>query len=1464
MRKLNVKVLIIFLGTLLIVGAGVGAVLYLKSDKSSEYLAAAREADKQGDYDTAVENYQRYLAENTTDQEIICEAAIVGSHCLDEEHIEDSKKKRAAYMLMARALRGSPGRNDIRRNYVDGLVALGELSSGSEVERSFFIEAEKELKKLSSQQKEDPEVDYLYAQCAEKLERHTTAIEKLSGLVGYEPKLQKFDDENAKAPHMIKAYTLLADLFRRRGTGGRDDEKIADIMIDRMVALNPENAEAFVSRGIYTRRLTQSESSNKPDRRKALDDFLRARELDPGNMDTLINVVDEYIYWMDKVDNSQREDYAALARDDLASAREIDSKDFRIYVRESRLARQLENREEELAAIEEGLEIIPSNGTLVNLLFNAQLEKKQSEEAKQTIEKMKGLNFRPEWIAFSEAKVLCIDEQWLEASTKLEALRPRMSFSPNVIYSLDHLLGRCYKALGQPDRQIEVYGRTLAERPESRIALAGQAEALVALKRMPEALEKLTPLKNVMGAEDFDSDEGLRSLYLATLASLSQKNSEYRNRLEGVKQEYVTREDVAGSDKAVVETESLIRSDRIEEAFDRLNEALIEFPDAARLQNTYLALMVREQGAEAALEYLKTATTRDENPWTDRPELFLRQAELIVLAGGPEQAKKVKALEKEILNYEENDQGKLWKKIARIYYQLTPSRREDARRCLRTAGEKDADQVYTIGLFELAREAENELEMQAQVDEAANRFGKNTPVPQFLEARYLLWKYQQDPVKGKRMRLVQTADRLADQIAKKRPKWQRLLELKGSIQELQGDFNAAIDFYQESIDAGPLDALTVRHLVELLVQQGQYDEARKVLLRLNNVPQSLKKEQLTLDLLTGNREAALTSLNQAAPVDSKNAEDWVRRGRVLLRLGKIGEAETAFRRAVQLAPQLPQPSLALVEYLLQTQRTKEAEIEIRNIENRLSQDVAAQVMAQCYAWLGNRMMAEHYLAAAIANNPADMERERAMAKYHMINNRLPRAIPHLNTILENSLESEGSPSEISFWARRSLARVFASLRTHRFFEQALALVEGNRQEGDLKSPDLNLKGLILAVRPEPIYRQKAIEILQNIPRKDLEPEERLALGQLYYISDQWPECRETMQALLVDYPEDTRFLVKYVEMLIDKQEWRTLGPWMRQLQRRDPKGRETIRLTAKNAKGRGKDRPAIAAIESFIPDGVERADERKVLAAAALYEEMGLDEQAEAAYRAVADRDFGYRINLAAFLSRQGQLDEAYRICDAIVNKEILLEICAIGIGGAVRHANTVTDEEIKQVKRWIALAKKEYPNSVDLVTQQAALFSAIASTRNATDSKDSYRQALKLIQAVPAGKMDENQRGLLANNLAYMTVKTGGDFEVARENIDLAFKLLGPRIELLDTRAIIHIEEGEYDQAIEDLNEATLFDVSSGVYYFHLALAHQGKDDRDAALAALEKAEELKFTGEKIDGIDREKYLKLKRWLQL
>ena len=271
-----------------------------------------------------------------------------------------------------------------------------------------------------------------------------------------------------------------------------------------------------------------------------------------------------------------------------------------------------------------------------------------------------------------------------------------------------------------------------------------------------------------------------------------------------------------------------------------LDKALVESPDGVRLQNTYLAILVRENGPEAASEYLQKATTRSENPWTDRPDLLLRRVELIVLAGGPEQAQKLNALERDVSKYEASQHPKLWKKIARTYYHMTPRRMADAKRCLTNAAVDGLDQIYSIGLFELARESGNELEMQAQIDEAAERYGKDTAVPQFLQARFLLWKHMQGNQLG--MQLVESADRLADEIARSRPRWQRLLELKGSIKELQGEIKQAIDFYQESLEAGPLDVVTVRHLVELLVKDNRYAEAREALMQLNKIRSKLSQK----------------------------------------------------------------------------------------------------------------------------------------------------------------------------------------------------------------------------------------------------------------------------------------------------------------------------------------------------------------------------------------------------------------------------------------------------------------------------------------------------------------------------------------------------------------------------------------------------------------------------------------------
>jgi tetratricopeptide (TPR) repeat protein len=142
------------------------------------------------------------------------------------------------------------------------------------------------------------------------------------------------------------------------------------------------------------------------------------------------------------------------------------------------------------------------------------------------------------------------------------------------------------------------------------------------------------------------------------------------------------------------------------------------------------------------------------------------------------------------------------------------------------------------------------------------------------------------------------------------------------------------------------------------------------------------------------------------------------------------------------------------------------------------------------------------------------------------------------------------------------------------------------------------------------------------------------------------------------------------------------------------------------------------------------------------------------------------------------------------------------------------------------------------------------------------YQKALDLLNSISTANLDDNLRGLLANNRAYMNVRLG-KAEESLEEINTAINLWGPRVEVLDTRAMIHLSRGDYEKAIEDLKEATMFPVKSGVYFFHLALAYQAADNRPAAMKALGLAKDMQFLGDDVAPNEREQLDKLRRWLR-
>jgi tetratricopeptide (TPR) repeat protein len=137
------------------------------------------------------------------------------------------------------------------------------------------------------------------------------------------------------------------------------------------------------------------------------------------------------------------------------------------------------------------------------------------------------------------------------------------------------------------------------------------------------------------------------------------------------------------------------------------------------------------------------------------------------------------------------------------------------------------------------------------------------------------------------------------------------------------------------------------------------------------------------------------------------------------------------------------------------------------------------------------------------------------------------------------------------------------------------------------------------------------------------------------------------------------------------------------------------------------------------------------------------------------------------------------------------------------------------------------------------------------------------LLDEMKWDELSEYERGMVANNRAYFNLKLGNNDEAISSDLEIAFENLGPKIELLDTRAMALIEKNQFDAAVRDLSQATIYEPSSGRYHFHLALAHQGRDDRVAAREALQLAQAIGLSQKVMEPSEKSKYETLQSWLE-
>src|SRR5262249_37450052 len=193
--------------------------------------------------------------------------------------------------------------------------------------------------------------------------------------------------------------------------------------------------------------------------------------------------------------------------------------------------------------------------------------------------------------------------------------------------------------------------------------------------------------------------------------------------------------------------------------------------------------------------------------------------------------------------------------------------------------------------------------------------------------------------------------------------------------------------------------------------------------------------------------------------------------------GQKPEAEASFQRALELAPDKSEVWVALISFLADNGRKKEAEAQLAEAERKLSREKAALDLAKCYEKLARWEEAQKLYAGALAAHPEDVNVLRAAAAFHWQHGQAAEARKCLET--RSSLKSKAAAE--AAWAQRLLTILIALERDYAKAEKALA--ELDRAEGGKgeelspaeKTQNLRTRIMVLSLQPDFAKRSEAIK-----------------------------------------------------------------------------------------------------------------------------------------------------------------------------------------------------------------------------------------------------------------------------------------------------------------------------------------------------------------------------------------------------
>ena len=759
--------------------------------------------------------------------------------------------------------------------------------------------------------------------------------------------------------------------------------------------------------------------------------------------------------------------------------------------------------------------------------------------------------------------------------------------------------------------------------------------------------------------------------------------------------------------------------------------------------------------------------------------------------------------------------------------------------------QKPEDPLIHQRLFDLAQEFGDDAGMTGAIEDIQKVMGTKSALYNYCQAAKIV-----ADVRAKRQdkkALAEARKHLKD-AAKERSDWHELPRLEGEVDELDGRLDAAIVNFQRALELGPLSAVTGNRLLNLLIRKGRMSDAKEVLRQLGSSANSKLTGLLKMHGKEDEVDQAVASAKADCEADPKNAEKWLWYGQLNSTAGRMEEAELAFRKVVEIAPQLPQGYLLLVNLLMNVKKKAEAEEIIRQAEKELPADTAGAVLGQCYEIVGDQVRAEELYQGLLKDKPDDSTALRGVATYYLRTNRPDKAAEYVQQVLDKKIQPKDADAENMIWARRAMAQIFSGKGDYPNLQKAIKLLQGNAVDGQYSPEDTLMLASLLAQRPELVSRNKAIDLLENLEKsRPLKLEEQLVLVQLYDRVDRWDEARERMGDLLTRSEENPTYLATFAQLLLKHDDVENAERWVARLAAIQPDSVVTAQLQAAVLVKKGQPEKAITLLSRLIKRYTADQLPRLVTVTTVL-EELGQYTAAEKILRDFAAEEPRATLALAAFLARRGSTEEALALCGKARKTHPLTSIIQVGLGTLRQRPQEVSKANHDLIQSWIEKALVDDPDSSNLQLQVADF----------RDLEGNYAEVIKLYRALLArNDVTEQRKAIVQNNLAFILATAEGplrDPDDALKLVQNALRVLGPSGDLLDTRAMAYLAQGKSKEALADLLVAVA-DNPSPTKFMHLAMAQKQAGDKVAATKAMKDAQDAKLDPATLSKPERKNY---------